>query len=78
MRTNSQTRYDDPAERSIIGPGLRCRATRAIVHPGGIVRRAAEGTVLTMRENIGRLLVTVDFGEVRLILFPHEFEPVAG
>jgi hypothetical protein len=55
--------------------GLRCRASRPIPHPRGIVRRATEGTVRSTRENIGRQLITVDFdsGE-KLVLFPHEIE----
>lgn len=58
-------------------PGARCRATRSISHPGGTLRRSAEGTIRARRENIGRQLVTVEFdtGE-RLVLFPHELEPV--
>jgi hypothetical protein len=58
-----------------LSAGLRCRARKPITHPRGIVRRAAEGTVLSARENIGRKLVTVDFdsGE-KLVLFPHEIE----
>lgn len=57
--------------------GLRCRASRPIAHPRGIVRRATEGTVRSTRENIGRQLITVDFdsGE-KLVLFPHEIELV--
>jgi hypothetical protein len=63
---------------SEICPGRRCRATRPITHPGGILRRAAEGTVITMRENIGRQLITVGFdsGE-KLVLFAHELEVVS-
>ncbi|HZR79508.1 MAG TPA: hypothetical protein VFD92_00300 [Candidatus Binatia bacterium] len=58
-------------------PGSRCRATRPITHPGGVLSRSSEGTVCSFRENIGRNLVTVAFdsGE-RLVLFPHEIEPV--
>jgi len=58
-------------------PGLRCRATRNITHKGGVLNRAAEGTVRSTRENIGRQLITVDFdcGE-KLVLFEHEIEPV--
>jgi hypothetical protein len=68
-RTSMSTRLD---------PGLRCRATRRIVHPRGILDRSSEGTVLSYRDNIGRRLVTVEFdsGE-KLILFPHEIEPIA-
>jgi len=60
-------------------PGVRIRSTRPITHPGGILRRAAEGTVRTRRENIGRQLLTVEFdsGE-RLVLFPHEIELLTG
>jgi hypothetical protein len=58
-------------------PGLRCRATRTITHQRGILNRAAEGTVRSTRENIGRQLITVDFdcGE-KLVLFAHEIEPL--
>jgi hypothetical protein len=58
-----------------IAPGLRCRSNRTIIHPGGVLRHAAEGTVVSLRENIGRQLVTVNFdsGET-LILFAHEVD----
>lgn len=58
-------------------PGLRCRATRTITHQRGILNRAAEGTVRSTRENVGRQLITVDFdcGE-KLVLFAHEIEPL--
>jgi hypothetical protein len=42
-------------------PGTRCRSTRPIVFPGGIVRRATAGTLVSQRENLGRELFTVDF-----------------
>jgi len=60
-------------------PGLRCRSTRPITHKRGILHRAAEGTVRSMRDNIGRRLITVDFdcGE-KLVLFEHEIEPLDG
>ena len=59
-------------------PGTRCRATRTVVFPGGIVRRATPGTLVSQRENLGRELFTVNFdsGE-KLILFAHEIEPVS-
>jgi hypothetical protein len=58
-------------------PGSRCRSTRTIAHPRGILPRAAEGTVLSTRENLGRRLYTVDFGSgAKLILFEHEIEIV--
>ena len=55
--------------------GRRCRSTRTIVFPGGIVRRATPGTLVAQRENLGRELFTVDFdsGE-KVILFAHEIE----
>ena len=58
--------------------GERCRALRSITHKRGILRRGDEGTVLSLRENLGRQLVTVDFesGD-RLVLFQHEIEPVS-
>ena len=59
-------------------PGTRCRSTRTIVYPGGVVRRAAPGTLIALRENLGRELFTVDFdGGQKLILFAHEIEPVS-
>ena len=59
-------------------PGTRCRSTRTIVYPGGVVRRAAPGTLISLRENLGRELFTVDFdGGQKLILFAHEIEPVS-
>jgi hypothetical protein len=58
--------------------GTRCRSTRAIVFPGGMVRRATPGTLVSLRENLGRQLFTVDFdsGE-KLIVFAHEIEHVS-
>ena len=59
-------------------PGTRCRSARTIVFPGGIVRRATSGTLVSQRENLGRELFTVDFdGGQKLILFAHEIEPVS-
>jgi len=48
------------------------------VFPGGIVRRATPGTLVSQRENLGRELFTVNFdsGE-KLILFAHEVEPLS-
>ncbi|TMA67043.1 MAG: hypothetical protein E6J68_06440 [Deltaproteobacteria bacterium] len=58
-------------------PGTRCRSTRTIVYPGGVVRRSTPGTLISLRENLGRELFTVDFGGQKLILFAHEIEPVS-
>jgi len=58
-------------------PGTRCRATRTVVFPGGIVRRATPGTLVSQRENLGRELFTVDFDSgQKVILFAHEIEVV--
>ena len=58
-------------------PGTRCRSARTIVFPGGIVRRATLGTVVSQRENLGRELFTVNFDSgQKLILFTHEIELV--
>ena len=58
-------------------PGTRCRATRTVVFPGGIVRRATPGTLVSQRENLGRELFTVDFDSgQKVILFAHEIELV--
>ena len=64
---------------SELSPGRRCRSTRTIAHPRGVLVRATEGTIRTMRENLGRNLITVDFdsGE-KLVLFAHEIEPIRG
>ena len=58
--------------------GRRCRSTRTIVFPGGVVQRATPGTLLWQRENLGRELYTVHFdsGE-QVILFAHEIELVS-
>ena len=40
-------------------PGARCRSTRTIVVPGGVVRRTAPGTLVSQRENLGRELFPV-------------------
>ena len=56
-------------------PGTRCRSTRPIVFPGGIVRRATVGTLVSQRENLGRELFTEDFDSgQRVVLFAHEIE----
>ena len=53
--------------------GTRCRSTRTIVFPGGIVRRATPGTLVSRRENLGRELFTVDFDSgAKVIVFAHE------
>jgi hypothetical protein len=59
-------------------PGTRCRSARPIVFPGGIVRRAMPGTLVSQRENLGRELFTVNFDDgQKLILFAHEIELVS-
>jgi hypothetical protein len=59
-------------------PGTRCRSARPIVFPGGIVRRATPGTLVSQRENLGRELFTVNFDSgQKLILFAHEIELVS-
>ena len=59
-------------------PGMRCRSARAIPFPGGTVRRATPGTLVSLRENLGRKLFTVSFDSgQKLILFTHEIEPVS-
>jgi hypothetical protein len=46
--------------------------------PGGIVRRATPGTLVSQRLNLGRELFTVNFDSgQKLILFAHEIEPVS-
>jgi hypothetical protein len=56
-------------------PGTRCRSTRPIMFPGGIVRRATAGTLVSQRENLGHELFTVDFdGGQRVVLFAHGIE----
>jgi len=56
-------------------PGMRCRSARAIPFPSGIVRRATPGTLVSLRENLGRKLFTVSFDSgQKLILFAHEIE----
>ncbi len=56
-------------------PGMRCRLARAITFPGGIIRRATSGTVVSVRDNLGRTLFTVSFDSgQKLILFAHEIE----
>ena len=56
-------------------PGTRCRSARNIVFPGGIVRRATQGTLVSQRENLGRELFTVDFDSgQKVILFADEIE----
>ena len=54
---------------------MRCRSTRTIMLPGGIVRRATPGTLVSRRENLGRELFTVNFDSgPKAILFAHEIE----
>jgi hypothetical protein len=59
-------------------PGARCRSVRVITFPGGLVRRATPGTLVSRRENLGRELFTVDFDSGQnVILFAHEIELVS-
>lgn len=61
-----------------LDPGSRCRSTRPITHARGVLRRRAEGIVLSRRENIGRQIFTVGFDDgEKLVLFAHEIEPLA-
>jgi hypothetical protein len=56
-------------------PGRRCRSARTILFPGGIVRRATAGTLLSYRENLGGELFTVAFDSgQKVVLFAHEIE----
>jgi len=58
-----------------VSRGTRCRSTRTIIFPGGMVRRATPGTLVSRRENLGRELFTVDFDSgPKAILFAHEIE----
>ena len=60
-------------------PGARCRVIHSIPFPGGIIRRASEGTLVARRENLGRELFTVRFdGGQTVILFAHEIEPLSA
>jgi len=59
-------------------PGTRCRSSRPITSPGGTVRRATPGTLVSLRENLGRELFTVRFDSGQmLIVFAHEIEFVS-
>ena len=59
-------------------PGTRCRSARAITFPGGIVRRATPGILVSRRENLGRTLFTVRFDDgQQLIVFAHEIDFVS-
>ena len=56
-------------------PGTRCRSVCVITFPGGLVRPATPGTLVSRRENLGRKLFTVSFDSgQKLILFAHEIE----
>jgi len=60
-------------------PGMRCRSARTISFAGGTVQRAALGTIVAQRENLGRTLFTVNFDSgQKVILFAHEIEPTAA
>ena len=60
-----------------VSRGTRCRSTRTIIFPGGMVRRATPGTLVSRRENLGRELFTVRFDNgQQVILFAHEVELV--
>ena len=41
--------------------GKRCRTVRPISHHGGYLPRRIEGTVRYVTENLGRMLLRVDF-----------------
>ena len=61
-----------------LNPGTRCRSVRTIVFPGGLIRRATPGTLVSQRENLGRELFTVSFDSgQKVILFAHEIEALS-
>jgi hypothetical protein len=53
--------------------GTRCQTIRRIAHHGGYLPRELGGTIRYSLENIGRMLLRVDFdsGESLLVL-PHD------
>jgi hypothetical protein len=55
------------------------KSGRAIVFAGGVIPRAAPGTLVSRPENLGRELFTVDFDSgQKVILFAHEIEVVCA
>ncbi len=55
--------------------GKRCRITQPVNAPSGRVERFAEGKIRYVSENLGRLLVFVDWDNGgSSVLFPEEVE----
>jgi hypothetical protein len=55
--------------------GRRCRVTKPVQSYAGRFERFAEGTVRYVTENLGRMLVTVDFDAGgSSVLFPEEID----
>jgi hypothetical protein len=52
-------RTDMPIDRTLAG--ARCHVVRPILHHSGCVRVRVEGTVRYATENLGRVLLRVDF-----------------
>ena len=55
--------------------GSRCRITRSVPHPGGVIDRHTHGTIRYGMENLGRELLMVDWdsGKATLV-FPDDIE----
>lgn len=55
--------------------GKRCRVTRGLNSVSGRIERFAEGTIGYVTENLGRILVRVDWDKGgSTMLFPDEIE----
>jgi hypothetical protein len=55
--------------------GRRCRANRRLASPAGTVERFTEGRVRFVTENLGRLLVLVEWDRGgSTVVFPDEVE----
>ena len=58
--------------------GARCRALRDVQGPAQRVERFAEGRIRYVSENLGRLLLVIDWDRGgSTVLFPEEVEIIA-
>ena len=58
--------------------GARCRATRPVRSPRGLIKKSTEGTIQYGIENCGRHLISVQWDEgVTDYVFPSEIEIIA-
>jgi hypothetical protein len=75
----------DESKREVIAvvdltlKGMRCRATKEIRSPRGMIKRSTEGTIQHDLENVGRRLISVQWDTgITDYVFPIEVEIITG